>query len=89
MDCQIQELGGIGWKLYILRGSGRDLTIDDETALGLLRFGRNCRLHPSLARGRSDRKIIPPASMYILTLYRFLTAKGSADRPVYKFQRTK
>ena len=63
---------------------GETRTIDDDTALGLIALRKELPVVtlPSLLREAKDRKIILPGrDVAYSTLYRFLTAKGLADRP--------
>jgi len=64
------------------RGGTR--TIDDDTALGLIALRKELPnvVLPKLLREAKDRRIILPGrEVAYSTLYRFLKAKGLADRP--------
>jgi transposase InsO family protein len=63
---------------------GKTRKIDDDTALGLIALRKELPVVtlPTLLREAKDRKIILPGrEVAYSTLYRFLTAKGLADRP--------
>jgi putative transposase len=63
---------------------GKTRKIDDDTALGIIALRKELPVVtlPTLLREAKDRKIILPGrEVTYSTLYRFLTAKGLADRP--------
>jgi putative transposase len=63
---------------------GETRAIDDDTALGIIALRKELPAVtlPTLLREAKDRKIILPGrEVAYSTLYRFLTAKGLADRP--------
>ena len=63
---------------------GKTRKIDDDTALGIIALRKELPVVtlPTLLREAKDRKIILPGrEVAYSTLYRFLTAKGLADRP--------
>jgi len=63
---------------------GETRAIDDDTALGIIALRKELPVVtlPTLLREAKDRKIILPGrEVAYSTLYRFLTAKGLADRP--------
>ncbi len=63
---------------------GKTRKIDDDTALGIIALRKELPVVtlPTLLREAKDRKIILPGrNVAYSTLYRFLTAKGLADRP--------